>query len=91
MEDFTFHDLRRTFGTRLLEKGVDIRTIQKLYGHSSVSVTERYLHPKDSLRREAVELLAQKLGKKPVDSFQIRSRNKDATDSGHPTSLFSVN
>ena len=60
IKDFTFHDLRRTFGTRLLENGVDIVTISKLYGHSSVLVTQRYLHPKDKLSIEAVELLAEK-------------------------------
>lgn len=58
LADFTFHDLRRTFGTRLLERGVDIVTIQKLYGHSSVLVTQQYLHPNDELSIEAVELLA---------------------------------
>ncbi len=57
LEDLTLHDLRRTFGTRLLEAGVDIVTISKLYGHSSVLVTQRYLHPKDKLSREAVETL----------------------------------
>jgi len=56
-DDLTLHDLRRTFGTRLLEAGVDIVTISKLYGHSSVLVTQRYLHPKDKLSREAVETL----------------------------------
>jgi len=40
-----------------LEAGVDIVTISKLYGHSSVLVTQRYLHPKDKLSREAVEVL----------------------------------
>lgn len=57
LEDLTLHDLRRTFGTRLLEAGVDIVTISRLYGHSSVLVTQRYLHPKDKLSREAVEML----------------------------------
>jgi len=60
IEDFTFHDLRRTFGTRLLEKGTNIVTISKLYGHSSVLVTQRYLHPQDELSIEAVELLVEK-------------------------------
>jgi integrase len=59
VEDFHFHDLRRTFGTRLLEKGVDIVTISRLLGHSSVLVTQRYLHPSDSLSDEAVEKLAE--------------------------------
>lgn len=60
LEDLTFHDLRRTFGTRLLEAGVDIVTISKLFGHSSVLVTQRYLHPKDALCEEAVEYLVKK-------------------------------
>jgi len=55
--DCTFHDLRRTFGTRLLECGIDIVTIQKLYGHSNPMVTQRYLHPDDKLTKEAVEFL----------------------------------
>jgi integrase len=57
IEGFVFHDLRRTFGTRLLERGVDIVTISRLYGHSSVLVTQRYLHPQDEIGREAVERL----------------------------------
>ena len=75
IEDFTFHDLRRTFGTRLLEQGSNIRSIQKLYGHSSVLVTERYLHPKDDLGRDAVELLADYGKAKPDNSFHICSKN----------------
>ena len=55
--ELTFHDLRRSFGTRLLELGVDIVTISKLYGHGSVLVTQNYLHPQDELGREAVDKL----------------------------------
>ena len=67
LADFNFHDLRRTFGTRLLEHGVDIVTISKLYGHSSVLVTQRYLHPNDELSIEAVEFLASGFGEKTAD------------------------
>lgn len=68
LEDFTFHDLRRTFGTRLLEGGVNIVTISKFLGHSNVLVTQNYLHPSDVLSIEAVEILAQSwhTGKKSV-------------------------
>jgi excisionase family DNA binding protein len=59
LEDFHFHDLRRTFGTRLLERGADIVTVSRLLGHSSVVTTQRYLHPSDSLAGEAVERLAE--------------------------------
>jgi integrase len=38
-----FHILRRTFATRCLQSGVDVRTVQRWLGHSSLVVTERYL------------------------------------------------
>jgi hypothetical protein len=40
----TWHTLRHTFASRLLERGADIMTVKELLGHSTVAVTMRYTH-----------------------------------------------
>lgn len=50
----TPHMLRHTCATQWLERGLDIRYVQKLLGHHSISTTEIYTHVSDQSLREAL-------------------------------------
>ena len=51
------HSLRHTMLTRLGEAGVDASTIMKIAGHSSVTVSQRYVHPTSEAMERAFEKL----------------------------------
>jgi integrase len=44
-KEFVLHSLRHTFGTRLGEAGADAFTIMRIMGHSTITVSQRYVHP----------------------------------------------
>lgn len=44
IKEGSLHSLRHTFGSTLVQRGVALRTVQILMGHSTVAVTERYAH-----------------------------------------------
>lgn len=51
------HSIRHSFCVRLLEQGVDIKTIQVLAGHKSIETTSGYLHiAKTRLRKEVAKV-----------------------------------
>jgi integrase len=58
------HGLRHTYGTALLVAGEDPRTVMEVLGHSSLSMTTRYLHALESKKKSAAERIARFLGDK---------------------------
>lgn len=67
ISNLRFHDLRHTFASRLVEKGVDIETLKELLGHHSITITQRYIHSSDERKRAAVELLSRKVEEQICD------------------------
>lgn len=55
--EFVIYSLRHSYGTRLGEAGADAFAIMRLMGHSSVTVSQRYVHPTPEALERAVEKL----------------------------------
>jgi integrase len=62
LEDFTFHDLRKTFGSVLAQNGVSTAVILKLLEHSSPNLTNKVYTNVDPVLRYAVDQM-------PVDDW----------------------
>jgi integrase len=55
------HDLRHTAATKMVEAGVDLVTVSKILGHSSIQMTMRYAYPTPENMRMAVSRLGEML------------------------------
>ena len=70
-KDFVLHSLRHTFRTRLGEAGADAFTIMRVMGRSSVTVSQREVHPSP----ETVELAfsrLEELNRKQIEASRAR-------------------
>jgi integrase len=64
--DFTFHDLRHMFASRLVMAGVDLPTVKEILGHRDISMTMRYTHLSSDHKQTAVGKLEQFAAKVPA-------------------------
>lgn len=83
ISDFSWHDLRHTFASRLAMAGVDIRTIQELMGHRT-AMTMRYAHLSPAHKLDAVRRLERNqtgttTGTSPQSEPEVATSEADAT------------
>jgi len=56
-EHIHWHKLRHTFATNVAKRGVSMRILQELLGHSTILMTERYSHVDMEAKQNAIQLL----------------------------------
>jgi len=73
-----FHTLRHTYASWLVESGVDLYTVKKLMGHSTIAMTERYSHLGNNTLQNAVKVFEGSLKGKKEPVAEIASDKKQA-------------
>jgi integrase len=68
------HDFHHHAATAMVQAGVDLHTVSKILGHSTIKLTMRYSHPGFDHTREAVKVLETLGGRKE------ENQGKDGTD-----------
>jgi len=80
--EFVLHSLRHTYLTRLGLAGVEAFTIMKLAGHSSVTVSQRYVHPTPRAMEDAVTRL-DNMNARSLESISMGSTDRARLESAN--------
>jgi len=71
IEGFTFRDLRHTFASHSIMRGANLKEVQELPGHKTVTMTLRYSHLAEENKKKAVGLLNGLIGYVRSDMSQM--------------------
>ena len=82
ISDFKFHDLRHTFASQLVRSGVDLYVVQKLLGHASPTMTQRYAHLRSDQLKTAIEKMDSKINTK-FEEIVYNAESQNSTNLAH--------
>lgn len=84
--ELRFHDLRHSFATIAVQKGIDLVTVKEILGHFDITMTVRYCHPTPENKRRAVDVLASIFKEKREDMDINRSYDQKRPAPKHAVS-----
>lgn len=80
IDDFRFHDLRHTTGTRLLRATGNLKTVQKLLDHADIKTSARYAHAiEDDVRRGMIAAESRNIPEPAANATVKIGRNRKDT------------
>jgi len=69
-----FHSCRHSYASWMIEQGADLYTVQKLLGHKTSAMTQRYGHLSENRLRDATIALGTALAKEPAEQNQAEQQ-----------------
>jgi len=66
-----FHSCRHSYASWMIEQGQDLYTVQKLLGHKTNVMTQKYAHMAETKLRDAARALSQALRPQKEDAGQV--------------------